>query len=233
MIFFLRHSLKTMTSANGNSWNTFTGANFPVATDVSICFGDPQLMAATTPAWKQGVWTKQCPTNFNKSDVTLSASDKIVYNPKIIDLSSYTWVIDQSDPFKSQSFTFGVSSLSENPSITPYLQGLLGECFVSQVTQVSTLATVNKFASMLGQPPILSTKTTMNKATVEIGYSFDVTVEIWPANAPVEMVGLPANPQSNTIENVSSFSLVCQISDNLTNPSIFSKTIGVIQPKAM
>lgn len=209
-----------MTSANVNSWSTFTGANFPVATDVGIFCDDAQMMDAFTPAWKQGVWTSECPTNFNKSGVTLSASDKIVYTPKIVDLSSYTWVIDQSDPFKTQSFTFGVSSLSENPKITPYLQGLLGECFVSQVKQVSTLATINKFASMLGQPLILSTKTTMNKATVEVGYSFDVTVEIWPASAP-------ANPQSNTIENVSSFSLVCQISDHLTNPNIFSKTIDV------
>jgi len=222
-----------MTSTNGDSWSPFTGANFPVATDVGIFCDDPRLMGATTPAWKQGVWTNKCPTNFNQSGVTLSASDKIVYNPKIVDLSSYTWVIDQSDPFKTQSFTFGVTSLSENPSVTPYLQGLLGECFVSQVTQLSTLAIVNKFGSMLGQPPILSTKTTMNKATVAMGYSFDVTVEIWPASSPVELVGLPANPQSNTIENVSSFSLVCQISDNLTNPSIFSKSIDVIQPKTM
>lgn len=222
-----------MTSTNGKSWTQFGGVNFSVAADVGIFCDDPKLAGHVTPPWKQGVWTNRCPTNFNNCGVTLSASDKIVYNPTIVDLSGYTWVIDQSNPFKSQTFTFGVSSLSENPSITLYLEGLLGECFVSQVTQVSTLAAVNAFAGKLGQPPIPTSAITMNKATAEIGYSFQVTIEIWPANAPVQLIGQPVNPQSNTIENVSSFSLVCRITDNLTDPHIFSKSINVIHPKVM
>ena len=220
-----------MTTANNNSWMTLRGVDFSAATDVNIPCGDATSMAAVTPAWKQGLWTNQCATNFKNCGVTLSASEKLVHNPTIVEISpTYTWVTDPTNPFEARSFQFGVGSLSEEPIITPYLDGLLGECFVSVVKPVSTLSAINRYVGILGKPQIPTTATLNNQATAVLGYSFEVTIEIWPANAPAQLVGLADDSQSDTIESVSSFSLVCRISDNLTNSSVFSKTISVIHP---
>jgi hypothetical protein len=153
--------------------------------------GDATTYKQMTPSWKLGNF---CSNTAYSGGVVASLVQTKIHKSTLVKPPA-DWQVDLASPYQGYQKTFEFTAYSANPSVSAYCHGLTGECFVTQIRQV--------------------TRPTQGKS----GMQFTAQMNVWPANK------LDSNSES--IEDISKFTVMCEIYDSMMGSSVFSMEIKV------
>lgn len=193
-----------------------SGIPTEIATDVGFACAEPiTTKAHMTPTWKSGLWLATCPNSFGPCSVVLSQTQNEVYRPVIGNIRTRDVLVDPKNPFKSFKVQVPVFVISNTvPDVSVYLNGLLGQAFVTEITPLDILGSEKEIMDRYWHfrlPVSISLQS-------RIARSYKCTICIWPA-------------QSNS-PNVNKFDIGIKVNDHSTDPKSFLLPVRMVTSKA-